>query len=168
MAGRNDESSARPGDANPAGEERLPGALGDLERVMLAACAAQDPWPAQIAAGVYAGIDFIIANHGLAQAWLAEVGANPAYGSEYEHVVDRLASFIRMRAPVGARLPASTDEALVAGIIGLVGDHVRIGRLDRLAELRPELVQLTLLPYLGFVESQRWANRSAGVDEEEA
>jgi hypothetical protein len=56
-------------------------------------------------------------------------------------------------------LPASTDEALVAGIVGLVGDHVRIGRVERLAELRPELVLLVLLPYLGFAEAQAWANR---------
>jgi hypothetical protein len=46
-------------------------------------------------------------------------------------------------------------------MVGLVGDHVRIGRLDRLAELRPELVLLTLLPYLGFEEAQSWANRTA-------
>ncbi len=66
---------------------------------------------------------------------------------------------MRRRAPVERRLPASTDEALVAGIVGLVGDHVRIGRFERLAELRPELVLLVLLPYLGFAEAQAWANR---------
>lgn len=46
---------------------------------------------------------------------------------------------------------------LVAGLVGLVGDHLRIGRPERLRELRPELVLLTLLPYLGFIEAQRWA-----------
>jgi len=38
---------------------------------------------------------------------------------------------------------------------------VRIGRLDRLEELRPELVLLTLLPCLGFSEAQKWANQVA-------
>ena len=71
------------------------------------------------------------------------------------------------RAPRDTRLPASTDEALVAGIVGLVGDHLRVGRLDRLAELRPELVLLTLLPYLGFTEAQRWANQVASARAEE-
>ncbi|MBA3865200.1 MAG: hypothetical protein H0X42_02445 [Solirubrobacterales bacterium] len=79
-------------------------------------------------------------------------------GSQYERLVSRLVGFLRARAPAGTRPPASTDEALIAGIVGLVGDHVRIGRLDRLAALRPELVLLTLLPYLGFPEAQRWAN----------
>jgi hypothetical protein len=73
---------------------------------------------------------------------------------------------------------ASPGRLAVAGIggrgaggrfVGLVGDHIRIGRLDRLAELRPELVLLTLLPYLGFSEARRWANemacpRGAAVD----
>jgi hypothetical protein len=75
--------------------------------------------------------------------------------------VARLAAILRARAPVGSRLPGSTDEALVAGIVGLVGDHVRLGRLERLDDLRPELVLLTLLPYLGFAEAHRWANEVA-------
>jgi len=46
-------------------------------------------------------------------------------------------------------------------MVGLVGDHLRIGRTDRLQELRPEIILLTLLPYLGFSEAQGWANRVA-------
>jgi hypothetical protein len=144
-----------------SGGDRLPEPLGNLEDSVLQACAAEDVWPAQIAAGVNAGVDFVIANPDLAHAWMLEPSSDIDYASRYEAVVGRLTGFIRLRAPVDARLPASSDEALVAGIVGLVGDHVRIGRLDRLAELKPELVQLTLLPYLGFTESQRWANKSA-------
>lgn len=130
---------------------------------MLDACAAETQWPAQIAAGVCAGIDFAIANPDLARAWVVDSAADIDSGGRYELVVGRLAGFIRARAPVERRLPASTDEALVAGIVGLVGDHARIGRLERLAELRPELVLLALLPYLGFGEAQAWANRTAGL-----
>jgi hypothetical protein len=60
------------------------------------------------------------------------------------------------------RLPGSTDEASVAGIVVLVGGHIRIGRLERLAELRSELILLTLLPYVSFSETQCWANLAAG------
>ena len=81
----------------------------------------------------------------------------------YERVIGRLAGFIQIKAPIESRLPGSTDEALVAGVVGLVGDHLRIGRIDRLEELRPELVLLTLLPYLGFAEAQRWANETAAA-----
>lgn len=156
MAGSNDRSSGHH-------EDRLPGPLGDLEASVLDACAAQDEWPAQVAAGVNAGVDFVIDNSELARAWVAEATPELDYRSRYEAVVGRLAELIRLRAPVNARLPAATDEALVAGIVGLVGDHVRLNRLDRLAELKPELVQITLLPYLGFAQSQHWANESANL-----
>ena len=136
-------------------------ALTALETAVLDACAAEREWPAQIAAGVYAGVDFAIANPGVASTLTGETAVAAGGISPYERVIARLAGFIQVKAPVGSRLPASTDEALVAGIVGLVGDHIRIGRVDRLIELRPELVLLTLLPYLGFSEAQRWANWAA-------
>jgi hypothetical protein len=149
-------------------EDDVARALNDLEVAVLAACAAEELWPAQIAAGVYAGVDFAIANPDLAKAWVVDSATDADYRSRYEWVVGRLAGFIRVRAPVDTRLPASTDEALVAGIVGLVGDHLRIGRLGRLAELRPELVLLTLLPYLGFTDAQRWANHMAATRQDSA
>lgn len=140
----------------------VPVALDELETAVLQACSAEEEWPAQIAAGVYAGVDFAIARPQLARQMAVELPAEGDPSGLYERLIGRLSGFIRVGAPTGARLPTSTDEALVAGLVGLVGDHVRIGRLDRLAELRPELVLLILLPYLGFAEAQRWANRSAG------
>jgi hypothetical protein len=99
----------------------------------------------------------------IARIMTIEVAAKSGGISHYERVVGRLAGMIRVKAPIERRLPVSTDEALVGGIVGLVGDHVRLGRTERLAELRPELVLLALLPYLGFSEAQRWANRAAGT-----
>jgi hypothetical protein len=139
----------------------VPVALDELETAVLRACATEAEWPAQIAAGVYAGVDFAIARPQIAREMAVELPAEGDSSGLYERLVGRLSGFIRVNAPPGQRLPASTDEALVAGMVGLVGDHVRIGRLDRLAELRPEMVLLTLLPYLGFAEAQRWANLSA-------
>ena len=80
-------------------------------------------------------------------------------------MIGRLAGFIQICAPHGERLPPTTDQALMAGMVGLVGDHIRIGRFDRLEELRPELVLLALLPYLGFAEAKRWANQTAAERE---
>jgi len=125
-----------------------------LETAILDACTEQREWPARIAAGVYAGVDFAIANPVLAE---------PASLQRYEQLIGRLAGFIRVNAPAGSRWPGSTDEAIVAGIVGLVGDHIRIGRVERLAELRPDLVLITLLPYLGFTEAQLWANQVESV-----
>jgi len=137
----------------------FPVTLANLEATILEACAGEEEWPAQVSAGIYAGVDFAIAHPEVAEALALDPGGS---GTDtlhrYESIVGRLVGFLRARAPIESRLQGATDEALVGGIVGLVGDHLRIGRLDRLEELRPELVLLTLLPYLGFLEAQRWAN----------
>jgi hypothetical protein len=139
----------------------FPLALANLETAVLDACASEEEWPAQIAAGICAGIDFAIAHPEIADAVAYDGVAGADSLRRYESIIGRFAGFLRVKAPTGNRLPGSTDEALVAGMVGLVGDHLRIGRQDRLAELRPELVLLALLPYLGFAEAQRWANQVA-------
>jgi hypothetical protein len=150
------------------GEGGFTVAMTALETAVLDACGREAEWPAQIAAGVYAGVDFAIANPAVARTLTVDGAVETDCMRRYERVIGRLTGFIQIKAPVGSRLPASTDEALVAGIVGLVGDHIRIGRLDRLAELRPELVLLTLLPYLGFAEAQRWSNRAASAPDQHA
>jgi hypothetical protein len=139
----------------------FPFALANLEEAVLGACAKEREWPAQVAAGIYAGVDYAIAHPEVAETLAFDAAPGADTLRRYESVIARLAGFLRAAAPVGSRLPGSTDEALVAGLVGLVGDHLRIGRLDRLEELRPELVLLTLLPYLGFSDAQTWANRAA-------
>jgi hypothetical protein len=82
---------------------------------------------------------------------------------QYERLIGRLAGFMQIKAPIGMRLSGTTDEVLVAGIVGLVGDHIRVGRVERLAELRSELVMLALLPYLGMEEARRWSRETEPV-----
>jgi hypothetical protein len=137
----------------------FPLALANLETAVLDACAGEEEWPAQIAAGICAGVDYAIAHPEVVELLAAEPPRGTDTLDRYESVIGRLAGFLRVNAPVSNRLPGATDEALVAGMVGLVGDHLRIGREDRLEELRPELVLLTLLPYLGFSEAQKWANQ---------
>ncbi len=134
--------------------------LDELESEILRACGGESQWPAQVAAGVYAGVDFAIARPAIADE-LAQSRIERDRMSDYDRLIGRLAGFVRARAPHVSELPTATDEALVAGIVGLVGDHLRIDRADRLAELRPELVLLVLLPHLGFEEARKWANWSA-------
>lgn len=140
---------------------RFPLALANLEAAVLDACAGQEEWPAQISAGICAGVDYAIAHPEVIEVLAVDSPPGSDGLRHYESVVGRLAGFLRVRAPRENSLPGATDETLVAGMVGLVGDHLRIGRTDRLEELRPELVLLTLLPYLGFSEAQKWANQVA-------
>src|SRR6476620_663034 len=137
----------------------FPLALANLETAILQACASKEEWPAQVAAGICAGVDYAIAHPDVVEALAQDSPAGADTLQRYETVIGRLTGFLRVKAPTSNRLPGSTDEALMAGMVCLVGDHLRIGRVDRLEELRPELVLLTLLPYLGFSEAQKWANR---------
>src|SRR5215213_6200601 len=139
----------------------FPLALANLEGAILDGCATEEDWPASIAAGICAGVDYAIAHPEVAESLALDTAAGSDTMRRYETVIGRLAGFLRVKAPTDNRLPGATDEALVAGMVGLVGDHLRIGRTDRLEELRPELVLLTLLPYLGFVEAQKWADEVA-------
>lgn len=133
----------------------VPLAVAELEAAVLDACATEAEWPARIAAGIYAGVDFAIARPQVVEA--VSLGSDPV--RDYEAMIGRFAGFIQVRAPIEKRLPGTPDETLVAGIVGMVGDHVRLGRTERLSELRADLVLLTLLPYLGFAEAQGWANK---------
>lgn len=158
------DSGAGGGDKRP---EKLaaglfPLAIAGLETAVLDACASEAEWPAQIAAGIYAGVDFAIENPLVARALTLDAATEADYLTRYERVVGRLVGFVQVRAPAERRLPGPADEALMAGMVGLVGDHIRLGRTERLVELRPELVLLTLLPYLGFEEAKGWADRAAG------
>jgi hypothetical protein len=139
----------------------FPLALADLETAILDSCGAEEEWPASIAAGICAGVDYAIAHPEVAETLALDAPGGSDTLRRYESVIARLTGFLRARAPTDSRLPGATDEALVAGMVGLVGDHLRIGRQDRLEELRPELVLLVLLPYLGFAEAKKWANQVA-------
>ncbi|HEY2480319.1 MAG TPA: hypothetical protein VGI17_16515 [Solirubrobacterales bacterium] len=136
------------------------GGFDQLEEVVLGACSGQVEWPARIAAGIYAGVNFAIANPGIVEGLYPDVEGEAKNMARYDRIIARFTGFLQMEAPIEARRPGSTDVALVGGIVGLVGDHLRLGRTDRLAELRPDLVLLVLLPYLGFEEAKSWAERS--------
>jgi hypothetical protein len=135
--------------------------LGDLEASVAAACRLREEWPARVGAGIYAGVEFAIGHPAVVDALLVLETEEAASSSGYTGTIELLAGLISRTAPEGSRLPGTTDEALVAGIVGLVGDHVRVGRLEALEALRPDLVLLALLPYLGFDEARSWANRFA-------
>lgn len=135
--------------------------LDDLAASVAAACRPREEWPAQVGAGIYAGVEFAVGHPAVVDALLVLETDEKSSSSGYTRTIERLAGLISRTAPAGSRLPGTTDEALVAGIVGLVGDHVRVGRLEALEALRPDLVLLALLPYLGFDEARTWANRFA-------
>src|ERR1700744_4043814 len=91
--------------------------LDDLETSVAAACRPREERPAQVAAGIYAGVEFAIDNPSAVDALLVLETTEKASLSGYTGTIERLARLISRDAPAGSRLPVSTDEALVAGIV---------------------------------------------------
>lgn len=125
---------------------------------MRQACEPHDEWPARVAAGVRAAVDFFVDHPRLAQA-LVEVPDGES-GRDHVAIVRRFSGLLGEGAP--ADVPAaSTRRAVVEGISSVISTHVRAGRLHQLPDRAPELVYLALLPYLGFEEANRWAEATA-------
>jgi hypothetical protein len=56
-------------------------------------------------------------------------------------------------------LPEATEEALVGGIVSLIVRELSAGRGGQLESLLPDLVELTLAPYVGAEEAARLARQ---------
>ena len=82
--------------------------------------------------------------------------------ARYESVIGRLAGFLRVKAPTRVTA-AGVHRRGAGGGDGRAWSATTFGSAASTVsdELRPELVLLTLLPYLGFGEAQRWANQVA-------
>jgi hypothetical protein len=110
-----------------------------------------------VAAGICAVLDFAAENPETARA-LAIESRLTDFDSGYVPMIEQFSDLLAAHVPADLDVVASTEQALVGGIVMVVADHLRSGRLDRLAQLAPELVYFTLLPYLGFDEAKRWAD----------
>jgi hypothetical protein len=128
-----------------------------LESAVRRACAREDEWPAKVAAGIRAAVDFCVSNPGAAEVLAIETRTARGHG-EYLQMVDGFSRILEGESASRERHPGPTDEALVGAIASIVAHHLRSERLDRLEQSIPELVCLALLPYLGFDGAKGWAD----------
>ncbi|HEV7483323.1 MAG TPA: helix-turn-helix domain-containing protein [Solirubrobacterales bacterium] len=111
-----------------------------------------DSFPERVAAGIAALLDYAAAEPALARACIVEA---PLLGAAMEGARERaLAGFAPLlrgaRQEVGeAELPPSVEESVFDGLYWLLYDAILTGTPERLEELRPQLVEFALLPFLG-------------------
>jgi hypothetical protein len=111
-----------------------------------------DSFPGRVSAGIAALLDYAAAEPALARACIVEA---PLLGAAMEGARERaLAGFAPLlrgaRQEVGdAELPASVEESVFDGLYWLLYDAVLSGAPEHLEELRPQLVEFALLPFLG-------------------
>jgi hypothetical protein len=132
--------------------------IARIESAVAASCQAQVEWPARIAAGVTAVIDFLAENPAAARVLaLDSRSAGPELDADYQEMIARFAALLAAGAPRSERLPASSDESVVAVIAAIVSCRIRTGTIDSLRDGDPDLIFLALLPYVGFAEASRWS-----------
>lgn len=142
-------------------EERYQAAFGGLQVQVETACAdAGSEWPAQLAAGVRAALDFALADPDAARVLAIESMTVAGPGrNRYVRLIEHFAALLRVTAPAERRQPVSTEQGLIAGMAATVAEQLRAGGPEALRDLAPELVELVLTPYLGGEEARRWAQR---------
>lgn len=144
-------------------EAAFDAAASRLRGTVLAACPRHDDWPARVAAAIYAALDFAVNDPAAIGVLTRDALLHRPHGPDrFLELVGGFAEMLRAEAPRDDQLPPSTEQALVGSIAITITDHLRADRLGRLREAGPELVELSLQPYLGREEARRAARGLPG------
>jgi AcrR family transcriptional regulator len=137
-------------------------AVERFKQAISGAGASQEDWPVVAAAAVAAALDFTAEHPAEVELLLAaaHVASEPKLSRRGVAAQQELVALLRSgrRHCSGASTPLDlTEQAIVAAAMAVVGARLAHGESDRLGELRPELVQLVLTPYVGEDEAKRVA-----------
>jgi AcrR family transcriptional regulator len=130
---------------------------------MQAAAEAFADWPQKVRAALATMLRFLAGEPELARLCMIEpIAAGGEIASRHRASMQSLVEILKAGRPehAGARpLPAATEETLVGGIVSLIVREISAGRAEKLEELLPDLVELTLAPYVGAEEAERLARQ---------
>jgi hypothetical protein len=136
-------------------------AFAALQVRVESACAAVDPWPARVAAGIRAAFDWVAAEPAAAQLLTNDALALGTAGFErYERMVAYVAELLvpgRGEASHGERLPEILERSMASGVVMLVAQRLSLDQAAELPSLAGEAIQFVLTPYLGAAEARRAA-----------
>jgi AcrR family transcriptional regulator len=136
-----------------------------LEKALRTSCASRKPWPESVASAVGAALDF--AADSPEQASLlafSPLAAQPELTARALAAKDHLLVMLRRGRERWAEAEAPSElveQALLMGVMQVVGAELAAGRGERLPVLAPELAQILLTPYLGKGEEMRAASAAA-------
>jgi len=122
----------------------------------------EQDWVEQVATGLEIALE-MVANE-QARAKLCIVEAQAAGGEalrRYQGMLERLAPKLRegrAHNPRASRLPDGLEVAIVGGLVWLVHQRLLSNRIDEIKGLLPEMLQVTLTPYVGELEAGRAAD----------
>jgi hypothetical protein len=120
-----------------------------LRATVQGACPPEVEWPERVAAAIC-----VLTRDALLQ--------RPAGADRLLELTAEFAAQLRALVPRDPRLPDSTEQALIGAVAMTIAEHLRGARLDRLREAGPQLVELSLRPYLGREQARRAARALPG------
>jgi len=135
-----------------------------IERIrerVVAACGAhpRGEWAARVRDAIGALLALLAAEPALASLALVEgLRAGRGVYDRYQAAVESFIPYLRDGAPPapgGELVPVSRDEAVVGGIASLLARRVLAGEAEELEQLRPDVLEFVLTPYLGAAEARR-------------
>jgi hypothetical protein len=133
--------------------------LAALKDAIGRACRPDGEWEARIVAGIVAIVEFAQEDPAAARALTVCAGAQASDGTDLEgEMLAYFAGLLEDVAPDEMLFPISSAEGIVETTAVLIRGYLLAGRSERIVELGPELVYLTLMPYVGLESAKRWAS----------
>jgi len=130
---------------------------------MQVAAEAFEEWPQKVRAALATMLRFLAGEPDLARVCMIEpVAAGGEIAAKHRASMQGFVEILKAGRPEhgGERpLPEATEATLVGGIVSLIVREINGGRTEQLEDLLPDLVELTLAPYLGGEEASRLARQ---------
>jgi len=121
-----------------------------------------DPWQDQISAALEIFLEMVVKEEARAKLCIVEAqAAGAASLARYQAMLESVAPKLRQGRefnPRASRLPEGLEVALAGGIAWLVHQRLVADEAGDLKALLPEMLQVTLTPYVGEVEAGRAAD----------
>jgi AcrR family transcriptional regulator len=122
-------------------------------------------WPDGVAAGLNALMDFVCSEPSHAHLTLVDTfGASPQAIEIRQSALESFTAYLRPgfeHAPADAELPEIAAEAIAGGIWQVLHHYIEHQRLHELCDASPQLVYLTLNPFIGPELAAETARRPA-------
>jgi AcrR family transcriptional regulator len=130
---------------------------------MQVAAEAFEEWPQKVRAALGTMLSFLAGEPDLARVCMIEpVAAGGEIAARHRASMQGFVEILKAGRPEhsGERpLPEATEATLVGGIVSLIVREINAGRTKQLEKLLPDLVELTLAPYLGGEQASRLARQ---------
>jgi len=124
----------------------------------------EQPWVDQISTGLEVLLEMVVSEQPRAKLCIVEAQAAGTESlARYHSMLERVAPKLREGRelnPRASRLPDGLEVAIAGGLMWLVHQRLVSDRVDDLKGLLPEMLQVTLTPYVGEVEAARAAEEA--------